>query len=180
MLVSVGVLDILLVLLLFHFFFFKQKTAYEMRISDWSSDVCSSDLRTAGSRPGSRRALKLWRRWRATTAILVATRPGSPTAASSRKSITRGASRCRWAIILGWSRSMPPAWNWRRSRRRTPTRSSPRDSPDRRVCGAGAAGGRAGAEGARRSGRAGIRRRLLQLLGSAHRDRNHRDRTRVV
>src|SRR3546814_17336138 len=32
----------LLILLLF--FFFKQKTAYEMRISDWSSDVCSSDL----------------------------------------------------------------------------------------------------------------------------------------
>src|SRR3546814_2149056 len=34
--------DILLIILLF--FFFKQKTAYEMRISDWSSDVCSSDL----------------------------------------------------------------------------------------------------------------------------------------
>src|SRR3546814_7372258 len=33
------------------FFFFKQKTAYEMRISDWSSDVCSSDLdRFAGAR----------------------------------------------------------------------------------------------------------------------------------
>src|SRR3546814_4073048 len=32
-------------LLSFFFFFFKQKTAYEMRISDWSSDVCSSDLR---------------------------------------------------------------------------------------------------------------------------------------
>src|SRR3546814_3675054 len=30
--------------LYFFFFFFKQKTAYEMRISDWSSDVCSSDL----------------------------------------------------------------------------------------------------------------------------------------
>src|SRR3546814_5124407 len=29
-------------------FFFKQKTAYEMRISDWSSDVCSSDLRAPG------------------------------------------------------------------------------------------------------------------------------------
>src|SRR3546814_3810383 len=29
------------------FFFFKQKTAYEMRISDWSSDVCSSDLADA-------------------------------------------------------------------------------------------------------------------------------------
>src|SRR3546814_2935364 len=32
------------VLLVVYFFFFKQKTAYEMRISDWSSDVCSSDL----------------------------------------------------------------------------------------------------------------------------------------
>src|SRR3546814_1731475 len=31
----------------FLFFFFKQKTAYEMRISDWSSDVCSSDLLAA-------------------------------------------------------------------------------------------------------------------------------------
>src|SRR3546814_1240026 len=30
--------------MVFGFFFFKQKTAYEMRISDWSSDVCSSDL----------------------------------------------------------------------------------------------------------------------------------------
>src|SRR3546814_14576929 len=30
--------------MIFRFFFFKQKTAYEMRISDWSSDVCSSDL----------------------------------------------------------------------------------------------------------------------------------------
>src|SRR3546814_7967619 len=32
------------------FFFFKQKTAYEMRISDWSSDVCSSDLRVLADR----------------------------------------------------------------------------------------------------------------------------------
>src|SRR3546814_19802649 len=31
----------------YRFFFFKQKTAYEMRISDWSSDVCSSDLHEA-------------------------------------------------------------------------------------------------------------------------------------
>src|SRR3546814_7357623 len=35
---------LLLYCLLCFFFFFKQKTAYEMRISDWSSDVCSSDL----------------------------------------------------------------------------------------------------------------------------------------
>src|SRR3546814_9149077 len=39
------------------FFFFKQKTAYEMRISDWSSDVCSSDLTHYISR--SCRALRL-------------------------------------------------------------------------------------------------------------------------
>src|SRR3546814_16746705 len=35
------------------FFFFKQKTAYEMRISDWSSDVCSSDLKHSKSRAES-------------------------------------------------------------------------------------------------------------------------------
>src|SRR3546814_10079670 len=33
------------------FFFFKQKTAYELRISDWSSDVCSSDLKAPPDRP---------------------------------------------------------------------------------------------------------------------------------
>src|SRR3546814_3428645 len=37
-------LYLIMYLVLFCFFFFKQKTAYEMRISDWSSDVCSSDL----------------------------------------------------------------------------------------------------------------------------------------
>src|SRR3546814_5615196 len=34
-------------------FFFKQKTAYEVRISDWSSDVCSSDLTSDCESPGS-------------------------------------------------------------------------------------------------------------------------------
>src|SRR3546814_4804634 len=63
------------------FFFFKQKTAYEMRISDWSSDVCSSDLigprteqrglsaRThrsgpAAYRPSRRHAARMARGWR--------------------------------------------------------------------------------------------------------------------
>src|SRR3546814_4810989 len=40
------------------FFFFKQKTAYEMRISDWSSDVCSSDL-TQTTAASSARPLSL-------------------------------------------------------------------------------------------------------------------------
>src|SRR3546814_7483809 len=43
--------------LLIFFFFFKQKTAYEMRISDWSSDVCSSDLRYIGQHPQLWKAL---------------------------------------------------------------------------------------------------------------------------
>src|SRR3546814_985060 len=38
-------------MIFFFFFFFKQKTAYEMRISDWSSDVCSSDLEGPGREP---------------------------------------------------------------------------------------------------------------------------------
>src|SRR3546814_5073999 len=42
------------------FFFFKQKTAYEMRISDWSSDVCSSDL--DGVVPGFSEGLQLMKR----------------------------------------------------------------------------------------------------------------------
>src|SRR3546814_5002805 len=56
------------------FFFFKQKTAYEMRISDWSSDVCSSDLtrllvgapgrRTPGKRLTQGPDVRGWRRAR--------------------------------------------------------------------------------------------------------------------
>src|SRR3546814_2305777 len=38
-----------------YFFFFKQKTAYEMRISDWSSDVCSSDLDCYSTAKGARK-----------------------------------------------------------------------------------------------------------------------------
>src|SRR3546814_1791312 len=46
-----------MLLLYLYIFFFKQKTAYEMRISDWSSDVCSSDLtavQPAGHSPSAR------------------------------------------------------------------------------------------------------------------------------
>src|SRR3546814_3561902 len=43
-------MDFILVLVLSSCFLFKQKTAYEVRISDWSSDVCSSDLRGRSSR----------------------------------------------------------------------------------------------------------------------------------
>src|SRR3546814_15594561 len=46
--ISISFIDVLV----FFFFFFKQKTAYEMRISDWSSDVCSSDLSSSGIAAG--------------------------------------------------------------------------------------------------------------------------------
>src|SRR3546814_4533739 len=41
-----------------YFFFFKQKTAYEMRISDWSSDVCSSDLADRGGGKAQQEAVE--------------------------------------------------------------------------------------------------------------------------
>src|SRR3546814_3061776 len=62
------------------FFFFKQKTAYEMRISDWSSDVCSSDL--CGNS---------WREGQAGTAGYKSmTRIGSPRESRDPSSIAHG------------------------------------------------------------------------------------------
>src|SRR3546814_20596632 len=70
-------------------FFFKQKTAYEMRISDWSSDVCSSDLTPASTKSTSTCAWPTWKR------CTISTRPcsnaccrrsgaGSPPTATAR------------------------------------------------------------------------------------------------
>src|SRR3546814_3090719 len=72
------------------FFFFKQKTAYEMRTRDWSSDVCSSDLRWWESRSArsrsngaSHRSTCCWT-WRWRTARLCAGAPPSPMTAPMR------------------------------------------------------------------------------------------------
>src|SRR3546814_4793128 len=56
---------VIVTFLLLFFFFFKQKTAYEMRISDWSSDVCSSDL---CARPRPVEAVPASKRWRTNAA----------------------------------------------------------------------------------------------------------------
>src|SRR3546814_2162609 len=53
-----------------YFFFFKQKTAYEMRISDWSSDVCSSDLSTPAVASDNTWACEV---------VLCISNPGGPT-----------------------------------------------------------------------------------------------------
>src|SRR3546814_15566425 len=77
------------------FFFVKQKTAYEMRISDWSSDVCSSDLprspatRGCGCSPTARPRTPT--SWRATCAR-TARAPPSPYAVGQRRSVR---SPCR-------------------------------------------------------------------------------------
>src|SRR3546814_15722137 len=89
-------------------FFFKQKTAYEMRISDWSSDVCSSDLRD-----------------HAPTAVSAAVRPAAERLADelgqrlpdrlfrgiahSRCAIQECRARCR-ADVGAWGTALAAAW----------------------------------------------------------------------
>src|SRR3546814_1882335 len=62
-------------------FFFKQRTAYEMRISDWSSDVCSSDLPHACHTGGERRVGKF-----AVPRASLASQPDEPVGAASAAS----------------------------------------------------------------------------------------------
>src|SRR3546814_8061938 len=68
-------------------FFFKQKTAYEMRISDWSSDVCSSDLT---GRPTRQAAITPSGTATMTTTTIV-----------QMVSATVGSSRCRISVLTG-------------------------------------------------------------------------------
>src|SRR3546814_16578968 len=81
-------------------FFFKQKTAYEMRISDWSSDVCSSDLRARAEK----RALK---------SSATGTHQRTHTACGRREVLpsiqprgSRAASLSKWTT---WQRACTPA-----------------------------------------------------------------------
>src|SRR3546814_5090128 len=78
------------------FFFFKQKTAYEMRISDWSSDVCSSDLPpTAGSGP-CRQPARPWAAWTSwSTARAACARGASKTRSEERRVGKECVSTCR-------------------------------------------------------------------------------------
>src|SRR3546814_8344430 len=92
-------------LLFYFFFFFKQKTAYEMRISDWSSDVCSSDLDCGRERT----ARCDQSRFAATTYMISAaasrTRPKAPYSAkiSSRSEERRVGKECVSKCRSRWS-----------------------------------------------------------------------------
>src|SRR3546814_4952260 len=82
-LLCVCILDLICV----YFFFFKQKTAYEMRISDWSSDVCSSDL-WRSARRGCRWA-------RPSSAVRKAARPRRTRRSEERRVGKECVSTCR-------------------------------------------------------------------------------------
>src|SRR3546814_18577641 len=69
-------------------FFFKQKTAYEMRISDWSSDVCSSDLEAEQGRRGVRVELHA----DAVVGEIEAAEGGDQAVGGDRKSVVEGKS----------------------------------------------------------------------------------------
>src|SRR3546814_17828947 len=90
------------------FFFFKQKTAYEMRISDWSSDVCSSDLRwLAPSRPSlSRRSGRVLRSFlrRASSMIQAASLELSLRSKRRRSEERRVGKECVSTCRSRWSR----------------------------------------------------------------------------
>src|SRR3546814_2523731 len=89
------------VLFLFVFFFFKQKTAYEMRISDWSSDVCSSDLSTWAVADST-----IWR----SRSVAISLSPLAPDTGSPLASIStfdrigmvflRSTTDCTWPRLL--------------------------------------------------------------------------------
>src|SRR3546814_3723470 len=100
-------------------FFFKQKTAYEMRISDWSSDVCSSDLpagwtppwhaRGARNSPGRCCECRSPSAWRGPYADSLKERPdsivapeSSPVRSEERRVGKEGVSTCRsrWSPYL--------------------------------------------------------------------------------
>src|SRR3546814_6716242 len=78
-------------------FFFKQKTAYEMRISDWSSDVCSSDLILAPPRPPPTETTMTHRRILRRVLILLALLVTLPLLASGVSVATQeiGRASCR-------------------------------------------------------------------------------------
>src|SRR3546814_2715425 len=87
----------------FRFFFFKQKTAYELRISDWSSDVCSSDL----GRPAAPRSSDRSRASRRSRGRIHQVRRSS--AEQAVMDTTIDAARTGWRAWLPDGSSMPPS-----------------------------------------------------------------------
>src|SRR6059058_2420971 len=108
------------VLLFFFFFFFKQKTAYEMSLRDWSSDVCSSDLRRP--RGGAARGARDCTRASRTPGTAPQALPDRPTAP--------GLQECRGRRVRWSSPELQRCVNYERRR----AEASSRDDVPRRRC----------------------------------------------
>src|SRR3546814_18545260 len=104
------------------FFFFKQKTAYEMRISDWSSDVCSSDLpaRSDRHRHAHRPA-----RPRPLAGAAARRCAGRPPSQGRTEPVVPQPPRLRAADALPYLRPSPPVPELPRLDGRTPPRPPP-------------------------------------------------------
>src|SRR3546814_16681228 len=102
------------------FVFFKQKTAYEMRISDWSSDVCSSDLLPSYGRP-SHRLFELW--WRSRGGVKAEDLVPNAAARCVRDLVRRASSRSRVSGSTMKRRSMCAKGVWGLNDRRSEGRS---------------------------------------------------------
>src|SRR3546814_5112928 len=88
------------------FFFFKQKTAYEMRISDWSSDVCSSDLQvTAMSWAGDNRLVVVGREAGGVEQVQYVQSDGSIPETGTRSEERRVGKECVSTCRSRWSPS---------------------------------------------------------------------------
>src|SRR3546814_8600441 len=113
------------------FFFFKQKTAYEMRISDWSSDVCSSDLcsslpsalsRRIRSSPPERSATAVKPSNRSKSSMNTSSRCGTRSVQSAREVLPSGAVTSLKLVApsaLVRITQRPPRWSASRSEEHT-------------------------------------------------------------
>src|SRR3546814_349960 len=135
MLILFCVIVYVCVFLLLLFFFFKQKTAYELRISDWSSDVCSSDLRgrTRISRGGRCQSPSSWpTMWRRAAARL----PAPPTPHPPRSPFPRcyraGPRALPYVAPTHQRFRSAPAHPWARNETRLRQRSGLAVSPSTR------------------------------------------------
>src|SRR3546814_20642565 len=91
-------------------FFFKQKTAYEMRISDWSSDVCSSDLNIGTALLTRWLANPVWPPWWASLTLMLQKEVADRVVARPDTS-TYG----RLAVLCQWRSSAPIAFEVNRN-----------------------------------------------------------------
>src|SRR3546814_2202185 len=99
------------------FFFFKQKTAYEMRISDWSSDVCSSDL------PGiAFNAATTWSRLAWNSARLASGTSCGPDSAATAAAVTISGMLVMWLefmMVMAFATTSGPTMTPARSEEHT-------------------------------------------------------------